>query len=160
MSRRWRVGLGSAAVVLVVAGAVAWWTRASDSTPRPVTASSSSASTTTTSAPATGYPGMPPVVDPTNIYSEIGPTHLSPFHASDPALVYVPNGKSNTVSVIDRATRTVISAFPTGAEPQHVVPSYDLATLWVLDNQGNDVIPIDPATGAPGAALPVEDPYN
>jgi DNA-binding beta-propeller fold protein YncE len=35
-----------------------------------------------------------------------------------------------------------------------------LATLWVLDNQGNNVIPIDPATGDHGAPLPVEDPYN
>jgi YVTN family beta-propeller protein len=64
------------------------------------------------------------------------------------------------VSVIDPVTRKVISTIPAGAEPQHVVPAYDLSTLWVLDNQGNDVIPIDPATGKSGAPLPVEDPYN
>jgi YVTN family beta-propeller protein len=74
--------------------------------------------------------------------------------------VYVPNGRSNTVSVIDPVTHTVISTFATGGQPQHVVPAYDLSTLWVLDNRGNDVIPIDPATGDPGAAIPVEDPYN
>jgi YVTN family beta-propeller protein len=103
---------------------------------------------------------MPPVINRSNIYSEIGPQHLSPQHRSDPPRVYVPNGRSNTVSVIDPATRTVIATFRAGREPQHIVPSYDLSTLWVLDNQGNDVIPIDPATGQPGAALPVDDPYN
>jgi len=40
------------------------------------------------------------------------------------------------------------------------VPSYDLRTLWVLDNSGNDVIPIDPVTSKPGKPIPVTDPYN
>jgi len=103
---------------------------------------------------------MPPVVDPANIYSEIGPQHLSPRHASDPHRIYVPNGKSNTVTVIDADTRAVITTFKTRPEPQHVVPSYDLSTLWVLDNQGNALVPIDPATGKPGPPVAVEDPYN
>ncbi|MEY2434723.1 MAG: hypothetical protein QOC92_4448 [Acidimicrobiaceae bacterium] len=103
---------------------------------------------------------MPAVVDPSNIYSETAAQNLQAAHRSDPARVYVPNGRSNTVSVIDPSTRKVISTFKTTTEPQHVVPSYDLSTLWVLDNQGNDVVPIDPATGTPGAPLPVDDPYN
>jgi YVTN family beta-propeller protein len=103
---------------------------------------------------------MPPVVDPANIYSEAQPGHIASQHRNDPPRVYVPNGRSNTVSVIDPATRTVVSTFATSIEPQHIVPSYDLSTLWVLDNQGNNVIPIDPATGAPGPPLPVDDPYN
>ena len=156
----------SAAVVLVVVVGVALWPRSAGSKSRALTNASTSTSTgdsSTTSAPipqAVRYAGMPPVVDPSNIYSEIGPQHLSPQHASDPPRVYVPNGRSNTVSVIDPTTRTVIDTFATGAEPQHVVPAYDLATLWVLDNQGNNVIPIDPATGSRGKALAVEDPYN
>jgi DNA-binding beta-propeller fold protein YncE len=40
------------------------------------------------------------------------------------------------------------------------VPSYDLRTLWVLDNSGNALIPIDPRTSKPGARVPVTDPYN
>jgi YVTN family beta-propeller protein len=114
-------------------------------------------------APATPpppYPGMPPVADTTNIYSEIGPTHLSPQHASDPHRVYVPNGLSNTVTVIDEDTRQVLSTFPAGRQPQHIVPSYDLSTLWVLDNSGNQLLPIDAATGQPGKPVPVDDPYN
>jgi DNA-binding beta-propeller fold protein YncE len=53
-----------------------------------------------------------------------------------------------------------VSRFPVGRLPQHVVPSYDLKTLWVTNDLGNSLTPIDPATGKPGAPVPVEDPYN
>jgi YVTN family beta-propeller protein len=96
----------------------------------------------------------------TNIYRGIGPKDLAARVAGDPARVYVPDSLSNTVTVIDPTTRKVIDTFPTSREPQHVVPSYDLETLWVLDDRGNDVIPIDASTGRPGAPIPVTDPYN
>ena len=44
--------------------------------------------------------------------------------------------------------------------PQHVVPSYDMQTLYVNNNQGNTLTPIDPRTGKPGADIPIDDPYN
>src|SRR5205085_2069510 len=44
--------------------------------------------------------------------------------------------------------------------PQHVVPSYDLSTLYVNNDNGNSPTPIDPKTGDPGKAIPVDDPYN
>jgi DNA-binding beta-propeller fold protein YncE len=48
--------------------------------------------------------------------------------------------------------------------PQHVVPSWDLKTLWVTNNgkRGLDgsLTPIDPNTARPGPAIPVADPYN
>jgi DNA-binding beta-propeller fold protein YncE len=50
--------------------------------------------------------------------------------------------------------------FAVGALPQHVVPSYDLRTLWVTNDEGNTLTPIDPRTGTPGPPVPVEDPYN
>ncbi len=44
------------------------------------------------------------------------------------------------------------------------MPSWDLKTLWVANNaEGHtdgSLTPIDPLTGKPGAAIPVEDPYN
>jgi YVTN family beta-propeller protein len=121
------------------------------------TASSSAASATSA---ASGYPGMPPVVDPANVYSEIGAGRLRPEIAGDLARVYVPNGLSNTVSVIDPTTHAVVNSFKTDREPQHIVPSFDMRTLWVLDDQGNTVIPINPVDGTPGKPVPVEDPYN
>src|SRR5207237_4214189 len=54
----------------------------------------------------------------------------------------------------------VIRTFATGTLPQHVVPSYDLTTLWVANNRGNTLTPIDPATGREGARVPVADPYT
>jgi YVTN family beta-propeller protein len=72
----------------------------------------------------------------------------------------VPNSESNTVSVIDPGTYKVIDEFPVGSLPQHVTPSYDLKTLWVDNDEGNSLTPIDPATGKPGTPIPVTDPYN
>jgi YVTN family beta-propeller protein len=76
------------------------------------------------------------------------------------SLVYVPNGTANTVQVIDPSTFKVIATYPTGGLPQHVVPSWDMKTLWVNDNNGNDLVPIDPTTGKPGRRVKVQDPYN
>jgi YVTN family beta-propeller protein len=107
---------------------------------------------------------MPLVVDPRNLYSEVAAGKLSPAVASALSRVYVPNVKSNTVTVIDPATMRVIDEFPVGINPQHVVPAYDLATLWVTNNAegrtDGSLTPIDPRTGKPGRAIPVDDPYN
>src|SRR6202012_4404261 len=78
----------------------------------------------------------------------------------DPALVYVPNSQSDTVDVISQRTFKVVEHFATGALPQHVTPSYDLRTLYVDNDQGNSLTPIDPRTGRPGQPIPVTDPYN
>src|SRR5207244_1579591 len=75
-------------------------------------------------------------------------------------LVYVPNSRSANVSVIDPTTYQVVRTFHTGALPQHVVPSYDMSRLWVLNNDANTITPIDPVTGAEGQAIHIDDPYN
>jgi YVTN family beta-propeller protein len=106
-------------------------------------------------------PAPPPTTPSTvDIYAADRPNELSPTVASFPSLVYVPNSESNTVDVIDPATMLVVNHFDVGEEPQHVVPSYDLKTLYVAADKGNTLTPIDPATGQPGAPIPVEDPYN
>ena len=74
--------------------------------------------------------------------------------------MYVPNSMSNTVSVIDQRTLKVIGQFVTGQLPQHVTPSYDLRTLYVDNDLGNSLTPINPRTGQPAKPIPVEDPYN
>ena len=109
-------------------------------------------------------PGMPPVVDPSNLYSETRADKLSPAVANALPRIYVPNLRSNDVWVIDPATRKVIERFRVGVNPQHVVPSYDLKTLWVTNNAegrtDGSLTPINPMTGKPGKAIPVDDPYN
>ncbi|MEO8969546.1 MAG: hypothetical protein ABI427_18690, partial [Solirubrobacteraceae bacterium] len=64
-----------------------------------------------------------------NVYVGTAPGDLSSVVRGDRQLVYVPNGLSNTVSVISQRTLKVIGTFPTGGLPQHVTPSWDLKTL-------------------------------
>jgi YVTN family beta-propeller protein len=116
-------------------------------------------------APAVStVPGMPPVPDPGNLYSEAAAGRLSAAVAGDLSRVYVPNLRSNDVYVIDPATMKVVDRFKVGINPQHVVPSWDLRTLWVANNAegrtDGSLTPVDPKTGKPGPAVPVDDPYN
>ena len=109
-------------------------------------------------------PGMPPVVDPANLYGETTADKLSPVAVKALPRVYVPNLQSNDVTVIDPATLKVVDRFPVGVNPQHVVPSWDLTTLWVTNNAEHrtdgTLTPIDPLTGKPGPPVAVDDPYN
>ncbi len=95
-----------------------------------------------------------------NVYAADGPNMLSPIVRRDLALVYVPNSVSNTVDVISQKTFRIVEHFATGGLPQHVTPSYDLKTLYVDNDSGNSLTPINPRTGVPGRPIPVEDPYN
>jgi YVTN family beta-propeller protein len=107
---------------------------------------------------------MPPVVDPTNLYSEATAGKLSAVVAGVLPRVYVPHVKSNDIYVIDPATMQVVDRFRVGVNPQHVVPSWDLKTLWVTNNAegrtDGSLTPIDPTTGKPGKPVHVDDPYN
>ncbi|UUS33062.1 MULTISPECIES: YncE family protein [Streptomyces] len=120
--------------------------------------------TATTTAPDTGtgpLPGMPPPLDPRDVYAAARPGRLSPAVRDFPSRVYVPNTLSGTVSVIDPATYRVVDTVPVGKHPQHVVPSWDLKTLWVTNDQGHTLTPLDPATGRRrGGDVAVRDPYN
>ncbi|MGW1164946.1 YVTN family beta-propeller repeat protein [Streptomyces sp. NPDC001153] len=105
-------------------------------------------------------PGMPPVENPKDLYSADRPNRLSPVVRDFPSRVYVPNTNSDTVTVIDPETYKVIDTIPVGHQPQHVVPSWDLKTLWVNNDLGNSLTPIDPKTGKAGKPVAVHDPYN
>jgi DNA-binding beta-propeller fold protein YncE len=74
--------------------------------------------------------------------------------------VYVPNSDAGTVDVISQRTGRVVDHFAVGQRPQHVTPSWDLRTLWVTNNDGNTLTPIDARSGRHGHPVPVEDPYN
>ena len=115
-------------------------------------------------APAESLPGMPPVLDSSNLYSGAAADRFSPAVAGALSRIYVPNRRSNSVYVIDPASLEIVGRFPVGVSPQHVVPSWDLKTLWVANNgsrrNSGSLTPIDPTTGKPGNAIPVDDPYN
>jgi YVTN family beta-propeller protein len=114
--------------------------------------------------PVDTVPGMPPVPNPSNLYSAAGAGQLSAAVGGALSRIYVPNLRSNDVYVIDPQRLAVVDRFKVGAIPQHVVPSWDLQTLWVANNgtrrRYGSLTPVDPKTGKPGQAIPVDDPYN
>ncbi|MEV0597885.1 hypothetical protein AB0I82_01085 [Streptomyces sp. NPDC050315] len=111
-------------------------------------------------AAARALPGMPPVLNPRDLYAADRPNKLSPVVRDFPSRVYVPNTESDTVSVIDPRTYKVTRTIRVGRQPQHVVPSWDLKTLWVNNDLGNTLTAIDPATGKKGRTVDTHDPYN
>ncbi len=124
----------------------------------------SALTTEPTASQVATVPGMARVSDPLNLYSDTAPGRISPALKDDLERIYVPNLRGNNVSVIDPSTLKVVDKFKVGRSPQHVVPSWDLRTLWVANNaeRGNDgsLTPIDPRTGKPGKNVKVDDPYN
>jgi YVTN family beta-propeller protein len=109
-------------------------------------------------------PGMPEVVNAANLYSETAAGKVRPDVAKALPRIYVPNRRSNDVTVIDPETMKVVDRFSVGVHPQHVVPSWDLKTLWVTNNAekrfDGTLTPIDPMTGKPGKPIDVDNPYN
>ena len=95
-----------------------------------------------------------------NVYAHDGANMLSAATRGALQRVYVPNSESDTVDVIDPRTYKVVDQFPVSVLPQHVVPAWNLKTLYVTNDLGNSLTPINPRTGRPGTSIPVTDPYN
>jgi len=149
MRKKIRLGLGAS--LFIALSVATWWVAAQTAAAPPATAI----------ATVRGMPGVP---DRNNLYSETASGHMSAAVSGALPRVYVPNRSANTVSVIDPDTLKVIDTFRVGVNPQHIVPSWDLRTLWVANNaegrHDGSLTPIDPTTGKPGRAIAVDDPYN
>ncbi len=148
--------LATATVLAACSSGAAVTTGGQNAAPAPASTPAGGARTAAAASTASGSPATPAV----DVYAHAGAGMLTPVTRAARPLVYVPNTLSGTVSVIDPRTYRVISTFRTGRIPQHVVPSWDLKTLWVNDNRSNDLVPIDPRSGRPGRKIPVADPYN
>jgi DNA-binding beta-propeller fold protein YncE len=108
---------------------------------------------------------MPPLPDPKNVYAGMAAGNISPATAGALERVYAPNLTTGRVDVIDPATFKVVDSYFAVPSPQHIVPSWDLQTLWVsgdISYTGGhaDVAPIDPKTGKVGKPINVPDSYN
>jgi YVTN family beta-propeller protein len=137
-----------------------------NSTTEPGTGATTANTPATTATPSKfkTIPGMPAVLNDSNIYSEQAAGKLSVTVKNAKPLVYVPNNRSDSVTVIDPTTFKIIRTVQVGKDPQHVVPSWDMTKLFVTNNAegrtDGSLTPIDPVTGEFGAAIPVDDPYN
>lgn len=155
--RKWLIAGG--AVALVLAGLAARELGAA-----PTATAAAPAASAAPAAALNLLPGMPPVPDARNLYSETVAGKVSSALAGDLERIYVPNLRSNDVYVVDPNKMKVVDRFKVGIGPQHIVPSWDLRTLWATNNAegrtDGSLTPIDPATGKPGKAVLVDDPYN
>jgi DNA-binding beta-propeller fold protein YncE len=95
-----------------------------------------------------------------DVYADDGANKLTGAARLARSLVYVPNSQSGTVDAIDPRTYRIVEHFGVGTLPQHVVPAWNLRTLYVTNDLGNSLTPINPRTGRPGRAIHVDDPYN
>jgi YVTN family beta-propeller protein len=114
----------------------------------------------TPAANAADLAGMPKVLDSKNIYAADTPNNFSDAVKGDAALIYVPNTLSNTVQIYDQKTYKLVRRVKVGKEPQHVVPAYDLKTLYANSDKGNSLTPFDAKTGKPKPKINLLDPYN
>src|SRR3954469_22888779 len=131
---------------------------AASATPSPSPAPEPPAHSTRVAIPRAGR--IPRPLDRRNVYAAGRPGLLSPVVRHDPERVYVPNSEANTGDVISQRRFKVVDHFPVGRLPQHVTPSWDLKTLWVTNDMGNSLTPIDPRSGRHRRPVPVTDPYN
>lgn len=109
--------------------------------------------------------GMPAVLNSENLYSEAGAGRFSPVVRGVRSYVFVPNVRDGDVTVIDPDKLQAVRTIPAGRNPQHVVPAYDLKTLWVAGSAAPGhgpgmLMPLDPRTLEPGRIVPVPDAYN
>ncbi len=113
-----------------------------------------------TSSPLPAVIGNGPAIG--DVYAHDGAGMFTAATRGVPYRIYVPNHGDGTVSVIDPIAKKVIDTFATGPGSQHVIPAWDLKTLYSANDEGgNSLTPISPLTGKPeGPNIPVSDPYN
>jgi YVTN family beta-propeller protein len=77
-----------------------------------------------------------------------------------PDRLYVPNGLEGTVDVIDPSNFRILDRLDVGRMPQHVIPSWDMKRLYVLNAGSNTVTQIDPKTATKVKTIAVPGPDN
>jgi YVTN family beta-propeller protein len=96
-----------------------------------------------------------------NVYAHTLPGMFTPVTRRARYLVYAPDSRGSGVYVINPKTHKVIRYISTGEMVQHVVPAWNLKTLYATNDIGNSLTPINPDTGRrAGPNIPVADPYN
>lgn len=85
---------------------------------------------------------------------------LVPAMAQAQGTAFVLNSAAASISVIDMTTLKEVRRIPTPREPHHLVLSPDRKSLMVGDTVGNEMMFLDPVTGAVQKRMPMNDPYQ
>jgi YVTN family beta-propeller protein len=159
LRRRPITAIALAAVVLLACVGAAMAVTDSNSgggRPDPPKAATARHSRTVHRAPVHGAHGAA-----VNIYSHTFAGMLTKVTRRARYLIYAPDSAGSGVYVIDPRTYRVIRYIATGEMVQHVVPAWNLRTLYATNDLGNSLTPINPDTGKrAGPNIPVADPYN
>jgi YVTN family beta-propeller protein len=83
-----------------------------------------------------------------------------PMPAAAGGLAFVVNSAGASVSLVDMSTEKEIRRIPALREPHHVALTPDGKALLVGDTVGNELLFLDPGTGALIRRLAVADPYQ
>ncbi len=85
---------------------------------------------------------------------------LGAREAGATGMAFVLNSGGASISVVDMSSEKEIRRIPVLREPHHLALSPDGRDLLVGDTGGNEMLFLDPATGAVTRRLPVADPYQ
>lgn len=85
---------------------------------------------------------------------------LAPVAGWAAGVAFIIDSGAAAVSVVDMATLTEVRRIPVLREPHHLVLSPDGKSLLVGDTAGNEMLFLDPASGAVQKRMPVADPYQ
>jgi DNA-binding beta-propeller fold protein YncE len=75
-------------------------------------------------------------------------------------IAFVVNSAGASISVVDMSSLKEVRRIPVLREPHHLMLSPDGRSLLVGDTAGNEMLFLDPTTGAVQKRLPVVDPYQ
>lgn len=75
-------------------------------------------------------------------------------------IAFVLNSAGASISVIDMATQKEVRRIPALREPHHLALSPDGTSLLIGDTAGNQMMFLDPNTGAVQKRMPIADPYQ
>ncbi len=80
--------------------------------------------------------------------------------ASAAGIAFVVNSGGASISVIDMTTHKEVRRIPTLREPHHLALSPDGRSLLIGDTAGNQMMFVDPNSGAVQKRIPIADPYQ
>jgi DNA-binding beta-propeller fold protein YncE len=85
---------------------------------------------------------------------------VAPMAANATGAAFIIDSGASAISIVDMATLKEVRRIPALREPHHLVLSPDGKSLLVGDTAGNEMLFLDPATGALQKRITMADPYQ